>query len=114
MEAEPIRWLVSNPCVRCGSEVSHGWSCTGGVFYCDRYRGVQLYGQRRRCQLFDVIVTPAFQQLHVLKTVEIERHDSGGPAERGYDDVDADPFGRWYLRIGVWVAKKDSFEVPKQ
>jgi hypothetical protein len=113
VEVKPIQWLVSNRCIKCGSEDSHSWSCIGGVFYCERCWGAQLHGQRHRRQPFDAIIIPAFQQLHVLKATVMERHEPGGPAERFYA-IDADPVGQRHLRMEVSVVEKDLLEVAEQ
>ena len=106
VEVKPIQWLVSNGCIKCGSEDSHSWSCIGGVWYCEHCWGAQLYGQRHRRQPFDAIIIPAFQQLHVLKATGMERHEPGGRAERFYS-IDADPVGQRHLRMEVSVVEKD-------
>ncbi len=113
VEVKPIQWLVSNRCIKCGSEDSHSWSCIGGVFYCEHCWGAQLYGQRHRRQPFDAIIVPAFQQLHVLKATGMERHEPGGRAERFYS-IDADPVGQRHLRTEVSVVEKDVLHVAEQ
>ena len=113
VEVKPIQWLVSNGCIKCGSEDSHSWSCIGGVWYCEHCWGAQLYGQRHRRQPFDAIIIPAFQQLHVLKATGMERHEPGGRAERFYS-IDADPVGQRHLRMEVSVVEKDLLEVAEQ
>jgi hypothetical protein len=118
---KPIQWLVSDRCGTCGSKDSHSWSWIGGVFYCQRCWPDGLHGQshhqRRQQQssFEDAILIPAFDQLHILKPMGIERHHPGGPAQRFYDECDyISPHPLFDVLPKILVVDADLLEVAER